>query len=410
MTAGALRGLVPVLPRGAWVVLSANGLSAIGSGMTLPFLAVYLHTVRGIDLRFAGLAVATGPAGSLVGNPLAGRLADRHGPRNALVIGLVVAAAGTAAIVGIGSAWQAFAACAVAGAGLGMIWPSEDTLLTRTVPAAARDSMFGVQNCVSNTGFAAGGLLAALVADVARPASFTLLYLFDAVTFLVAIGLLLRVRERRAPAAERRPGGYGQVLRDRAFRRLWLLGAVLIGAGVGQYAVTFPAFATGTGGISTRALALAFAANTLTVALLQLPALRILSRHGRTTALRALSLAWAAAWVVTWLSGQVGGSLAVAGFVLAMILLGVGETLLAPTLPAMANDMAPEHLRGRYNGAFTLAFTCGFLVGPTLGGLALDAGQVLSYFSVLVAACAVAAWLAGRLVREPSRTPSEAPA
>jgi len=60
-----VRGLVPRLGRGAWVVLAADLLSAVGTGMTLPFLLVYLHTARGLSLPVAGAAAASIAAASL---------------------------------------------------------------------------------------------------------------------------------------------------------------------------------------------------------------------------------------------------------------------------------------------------------------------------------------------------------
>src|SRR5438874_12860051 len=56
--------LVPDLPRNAWIVLSGELLSAIGTGLSLPFFIVYLHRVRGIDLGLAGIIVAGGPFAS----------------------------------------------------------------------------------------------------------------------------------------------------------------------------------------------------------------------------------------------------------------------------------------------------------------------------------------------------------
>lgn len=76
-----------------------------------------------------------------------------------------------------------------------------------------------------------------------------------------------------------------------------------------------------------------------------------------------------------------------------------GETLPAPTLPAIVNDLAPERLRGRYNGGFTLAFTAGFVAGPLLCGQVLDAAGPAALCLLLVRGCAVATVLAGRLRR-----------
>jgi hypothetical protein len=38
---------------------------------------------------------------------------------------------------------------------------------------------------------------------------------------------------------------------------------------------------------------------------------------------------------------------------------GLGETMLHPTIPATVNDLAPDHLRGRYNASNSLAFHLG---------------------------------------------------
>ena len=68
---------LPVLPGAAWRLLGGECLSAVGSGLTLPFLLVYLHEVRGLDLAVAGLAMACLAAAGFVANPLGGALSDR---------------------------------------------------------------------------------------------------------------------------------------------------------------------------------------------------------------------------------------------------------------------------------------------------------------------------------------------
>ena len=103
MSGPALRGtrrpaLIPALPRPAWVVLGGDFLSAIGSGLTLPWLFVYAHQVRHLGYGTAGLVVAAVALASLAGNPLGGVLADRLTARRAVMAGLVVAAAGSVAL------------------------------------------------------------------------------------------------------------------------------------------------------------------------------------------------------------------------------------------------------------------------------------------------------------------------
>jgi MFS family permease len=132
------------------------------------------------------------------------------------------------------------------------------------------------------------------------------------------------------------------------------------------------------------------------VVLAQLVTARVLSGRRRTRALMVLCGIWAAAWLLLALAGRAAGPVAMAGAVAVAVVFGVGETVLAPTVPAMVNDLAPEVLRGRYNGGATLAYTTGFLLGPAVGGFALAAlGGV--WFVVLGATCAVGVLLASRL-------------
>jgi MFS family permease len=85
-----------------------------------------------------------------------------------------------------------------------------------------------------------------------------------------------------------------------------------------------------------------------------------------------------------------------------MVIFALAETLLAPTLPAIINDLAPDGAAGRYSGLGALAYTTGFLLGPISGAAALGAGQDTGLFAALVLACAAAAVAALRLGRHPA--------
>jgi MFS family permease len=107
----------------------------------------------------------------------------------------------------------------------------------------------------------------------------------------------------------------------------------------------------------------------------------------------------ATAWLASLAAAGRVGAAGAALFVAAMVLFGLGETLLSPTVPAIVNDLAPERLRGRYNGAYSLAWTVGFIVGPAVAGLALAAGHGRALFAGFVVVLGAAAWAAWRLER-----------
>ncbi|MFE0193588.1 MFS transporter [Streptomyces sp. NPDC058989] len=430
-----MRALIPALPRSAWTVLAADTFSAVGTGLTLPFLIVYLHTVHGFALGPVGLVAATVALAGLAGNPLGGWLADRAGPRTALITGLVIAAAGALALSGVSHLWQAFAAAAVSGLGVATAWPAQDALLASLVRPAARSGAFTLRHATLNVGLGSGGLLAALIVDTADPSSFTTLYLLDAASFVLAIPLLLS-RSVAGPAdAESGSGrpthqgsdalpqpthlgsdalpqptygghddagthrdGYARVLGDARFRRLWLLLALLIAVGYGQFNEVFPAHLVQPGGPGARIVAVMGIANTITVVLAQLLTARLLTGHRRTRGLMLLCGLWALSWTLVWLDGLGAGLVGAGMAVVVAVVFGIGETLLAATAPAITNDIAPEALRGRYNGGMTLAYTTGFLAGPAVGGFAL-AGLGSSWFAVVAVLCGAGVLLALRLER-----------
>lgn len=392
---------MPSLPRDAWVVLGGDFLSAVGSGLVLPFFLVYLSRARGIDIEVAGLIVATIALAGFVGNPVGGWLADRIGPKRALVAGLAVSAAGALAVTLVRLPWHGFAAAALVGFGAAVSWPAQDSLLVRVVAPEQRSSVFSVRYATLNAGFGVGALGAALIADVSSTRSFVLLYLLDAVTFLLFIPFLvigLRHAGNVPPpvdegtVATRAPRGFRSVVADRTFRRLWLLTALLVGAGYAQMHAAFPAFATGAGRISAGGLSVVWAANTFTVVVAQLLSLRWMRGRRRTTGLVLVCAFWATAWAVTLVAGGLGGgALAVTAFAGALVVFAVGETLLSPSLAPMVNDLAPDDLRGRYNGVYTLAWTTGFAAGPAIAGISFGAGADGEFFLGLIAVLAVLA-------------------
>jgi len=389
-------GVFPRLSRPAWLVLAGDALSAVGSGLTLPFLIVYLHQVRGFGLATAGLVLAAVAAASLVGNPASGVLCDKVGARLTVVAGLVVAATGSVLLAGVFRPWQAFGAAVTVGLGVATVWPAQDALLAELVAPEQRSSVFSVRHLTMNAGLGVGALLAAAVVDVHRPGTFRALYVADGLSFLAFAPLVLFVVPRRlprpAPAEGSGPGGYREVLADRAMLGVLALSAVVVTLSYGQFHSAFPAWATRPGGIAPRALSLAFATNTLTVVAVQLPVLRQLRGRRRTGGVAVACAGFATTWLVTLAAGSLGGGIGAAvGLAGAMVLFGVSEAALSPTLPALVNDLATDELRGRYNGASTLAWTTGFLIGPALAGSALSSPLGGGWFLVLVAIAGCAA-------------------
>jgi len=269
--------------------------------MTLPFLFIYAHQVRGLSYGTAGLVVSVIALASLLGNPAGGAAADRWTPRRALMAGLVVAAAGSAALALARTAVALFGAASLFGLGVAVIWPAQDALLASLAGPAARSAVFSVRHACLNAGLGLGALGAATAVSVARPDTFVAVYLADAASFLAFVPVLARLGSPARQAGSPDPARpertrYREVLRDKAFLRAWALTALIVTASFGQFQSSFAGYATRPGGIGTHGLSVAFAANMATVAGGQLFVLRWLGGHRRTTGAALAAVAWAATW------------------------------------------------------------------------------------------------------------------
>ena len=65
-------------------------------------------------------------------------------------------------------------------------------------------------------------------------------------------------------------------------------------------------------------------------------------------------------------------------------ILSLGETLLSPVASAEVADLAPEAVRGRYMGVWTVVWNGGAALGPAFGGWAMDTVGGREAFVVLL--------------------------
>ena len=120
--------------------------------MVIPFMFIYLHNVRGIELGVAGLIVAAHAVVSIVAGPVFGSQIDRFGGKRMLALSLVILAVGYASYALVHVPWQGFLVAIVSGIGVGGFWPSQSTLITGLTPADQRPSAFAMQRVVMNLG------------------------------------------------------------------------------------------------------------------------------------------------------------------------------------------------------------------------------------------------------------------
>jgi MFS family permease len=392
------------LPREARILLVGVSVNAVGLGLVLPLLVVYLYDVRGVPLDTVGVLAATPPVVALLLLGPIGIVIDRLGPRRVQAGALVCSSIGSASLSLSTTVPAAFVSMVFLGVGQAAFWPASQALVAEVVPSAVRPKYFGVSFALLNAGIGLGGVVTAFVAVVERPATFEWLYRLDAASFLVPLALLLgplrHVGNHTTTSHAVEPGTYRQVLADSVFRRFLLVVFASAFVGYGVIEAGWAGYARVVSEASTRTIGLSFAANTAVIVVLQLAALRFIEGRRRTTMLALMAGVWASAWLMLGASGLVPGT------VLAMVLLigslavfGAGETLLSPIVPAITNDLASDRLRGRYNAVGAFAFQVAAVSSPVLAGVLLDRGLAGVFIGVLVSGCAVLALTALHLAR-----------
>ena len=395
-----LRSFDPQLPRDVWLLQLGGVMNSFGNGVILPFLVIYLHDVRGFGLGIAGLVVATSAAAQLTAGLVAGPLVDRFGPRNVLGAGLVMQSIGFGLFPLVRSPWQAFALIAIEGAGSAGFWPSQSTLIARLTPPARRHAAYAQQRVTMNLGIGVGGLVGGLIASVAHPTSFTVLFLLDAATFLAYVAVLAFIHDPGIAEEERSdtPASYRAVLRDRLFLRLWSLNFLFVAAGYSLFTLV-PAFAREYAQLTERQIGVVFFVNTGVIVIVQLPISRAIEGHRRLRALALMPLLWVVSWLMLDASGYwLTGMAAFVVIMIAMAIFGVGECFHGPAHQALVAEIAPDHLRGRYFAVHSLSWGLAGTVGPAAGGFLLAAAP-FALWPLASAVCVCAA--VGALHTEP---------
>lgn len=402
MRARVLRVLdVGGLPRVFWWVWVSTLVVRTGA-FVAPFLSYYLTRSLGHSAAFAGFVAALNAVGAAVSAVVGGVLADRVG-RRATLLGALVASAVTLVALGSVHTVGLIAVLAfLAGLANNATRPATGAIIADIVPSADRGRAYALNYWAINLGFAVAMLSAGLVASH----GYSLLFFGDAMANVgCAVVVFFTVPETRpvvgaatsgassgaTAEVSGRAGSLADVLRDRIF--LGFLGAVLVGAIIYSQAQTVQPIMMGQDGLGPGAYGAVAALNGILIGVLQLPMTTWMRRYTHGTVLASSSFLMGAGFAVPLLISAVGHPMGVyAASVVVWTIAEIGNT---PPQMALGADLAPAHLRGRYQGMSTLAWSVAGIVGPLVGGWALSAvgASAVLWASLVLGAAGVPAWL-----------------
>ena len=358
-------------PRAYWTLLSGEVVQSVGFGMAVPFIALYLTETIGASATGAGAILALWAIVGLFGQPIGGTLADRFGRRPVILVGLATAAVAAIAWAIAGDVWTVAVFTVLWGVGNAVFEPAAGAVVADVAPRELRTEAYGLLHVVNNAGFTVGPPLTALLVWAW---SLRAAFLVAGLTVLTYLVIAWRALPETRPEAaiDAPPARFREALRNR------LLVLVMIGSGLAAFVYALfetavPVFVHDDRGIAVATWGLVFAINPLMVAICQYPISRWAGKRSSRAILAAGSVVLGISLAILWPFESL------AALVVAVVVFTIGEMLAFPVATAVAADIAPERLRGSYQGALNLAFEGSW--GPAaLGGLwliSLGHGELL---------------------------------
>ena len=271
------------------------------------------------------------------------------------------------------------------GLGVGLYWPATEAVVADLTTEHNRNEAFAIVRLADSLGLSAGVVLGGAV--IAAFQAYRVLFALDGITFLMFYAIVaMAITETLSPQtnSENFWQGWRVAVCDRTLQ-IYILVNCLFTLYLSQSQSTLPLYLNrftnldnhaAVGGIFTWAIAL--------TALCQLPMARWLNRFSQPHALMISLAFWAMTFFSTWLVGQalISPTLFVLIGLTAMALGTVSYTPIASSLVA---NIAPTTLRGIYLSINSMCWAVGYLIGPPLGGWALDHGAAHQFWLGLIA-------------------------
>lgn len=386
-------------PRAFWIYNIIVFIDRLGGFMLYPFFALYLTQKYEIGMSTVGLLFAIFSISGMVGSALGGAIADRMGRKTVIIFSLVLSSL-SALGMGFAPTLGIFIAVVVLVGTLSSIGhPAHEAVVADLLPQEKRAEGYGIIRVVFNVAV----IIAPPIAGLLIANSYLTLFLVDAVISLISAAIVLLALPETKPQAQAhaRPetmkqtfAGYGRVFKDTPF--LAFIGVtVMMTLVYMNMNSTLGVYLRDQHGLPEIRYGWLLSINAIIVVLFQFWVTRRLQNYKPMLMMAAGSLLYAIGFAMY------GFVPTFALFVVAMIIITVGEMVVSPFQQSLVASFAPEDMRGRYMAVSGLSWSISFTVGPYFAGLLLDSANpsLLWAFCGLVGLLATAGFMVLNKIR-----------
>lgn len=360
-------------------------INVTGASFLWPLNTIYIHDILGKSLSVAGLVLMVNAGASVIGNLIGGFLFDKIGGYRSILLGISIT---IIALIGmtINHTWNFYIIfLTIIGFGSGIVFPSMYAMAGSVWKEGGRKA-FNAMYVSQNLGVAVGAALGGLVAGI----RFDYIFLANTITYAIFLIIaLFGYRHIQAnPIVQTSVLDQKGKLKDHT--KLYALLTICIGyllcwMGYVQWQTTIATHTQSLGILLTQ-YSILWTINGALIVLAQPVISFIVKRYTKT--LKTQINVGLVIFIISF--AVVGVAEQYTAFVVAMIIMTIGEMFVWPAVPTVANDLAPKGREGFYQGIVNSTATGGRMLGPLMGGLLVDFYGMGMLFGILMVLMLVA--------------------
>lgn len=360
-------------PRAFWIYNIIVFIDRLGGFMLYPFFALYLTQKFNIGMATVGILFGVFSISGMVGSALGGAIADRMGRKVVIIFSLILSSL-SALGMGFAPTLTVFiAVAAIVGTLANIGGPAHEAVVADLLPPDKRAEGYGIIRVIFNLAV----IIAPPIAGLLISNSYLTLFIVDAVISVISAGIVLFALPETKPQAQAHTkpetmkqtfAGYGRVFKDTPF--LAFIGVtVMMTLVYMNMNSTLGVYLRDQHGLPEIRYALLISINAIMVVLFQFWVTRRLEKYKPLLMMAAGSLLYAIGFSMYGFVPTFGL------FVLAMVIITIGEMVVSPFQQSLVASFAPEDMRGRYMAVSGLSWSISFTVGPYFAGLLLDSAK-----------------------------------
>ncbi|QUE85314.1 MDR family MFS transporter [Exiguobacterium alkaliphilum] len=398
------------LDRNIWIRFLGETITGVMMFMIAPFLVLYYSDKLDSYVQ-VGVILATGPIMALIGSVVGGRLADLYGRKPVMMTAIVGDALALVGFAFADTFWPLLLLNAMLGLTNSLFHPAASAMVADVTEPEQLNEAFGLLRMGHNIGAAFGPLLGSAVLFLDRQ----YIFIAAAVVFgLYALVLAKFIRETLPETTEHETLSNQDVLRvfsqDRVFL-VFIFAGVFISMGFAIVESMLPLFLRESLPTFTdrqNPFAYLLALNGIMVVLFQFPIASKLGQKPFGNVMLAGATVFGVGMMLLAVVPRLLYSLGTPYLMLVSVLLAVyafytlGEMIMSPVQQTFIAMIAPENMRGAYNGAASIQWLIGGVTAPLFASLFFNRGAGHVALLLVGAASCVSGliyWQLGRRVR-----------